>query len=65
MKNICCDYLVVGGGATGFAFVDELIHNSENLTVVMVDRFVKLSLIGEKLSILTMFFTINLFLWKL
>jgi len=38
MKNLCCDYLVVGAGATGLSFVDEIINNSEDYTVVMVDR---------------------------
>ena len=38
MTSLTCDYLVVGGGATGMAFVDELIHHSKDLTVVMVDR---------------------------
>ena len=26
MTSLTCDYLVVGGGASGMAFVDELIH---------------------------------------
>ena len=38
VTSLTCDYLVVGGGATGMAFVDELIHHSKDLTVVMVDR---------------------------
>ena len=38
MTYLTCDYLVVGGGAAGMAFVDELIHHSKDLTVVMVDR---------------------------
>ena len=38
MATLSCDYLVVGGGAMGLAFVDELIHGSKELTVVMVDR---------------------------
>ena len=38
MTSLTCDYLVVGGGASGMAFVDELIHHSKHLTVVMVDR---------------------------
>lgn len=34
-----CDYLVVGGGATGMAFVDSLLHHhSGNPSVVMVDK---------------------------
>ena len=38
MTSLTCDYLVVGGGAAGMAFVDELIHQSKDITVVMVDR---------------------------
>ena len=38
MTSLTCDYLVVGGGAAGMAFVDELIHHSKDHTVVMVDR---------------------------
>ena len=41
MTSLTCDYLVVGGGAAGMAFVDELIHHSKDLTVVMVDRCLK------------------------
>jgi hypothetical protein len=34
-----CDYLVIGGGATGMAFVDSLLHHhSGNPSVVMVDK---------------------------
>lgn len=34
-----CDYLVVGGGATGMAFVDSLLHHhAGNPSVVMVDK---------------------------
>lgn len=39
MKELQCDYLVVGGGATGLSFADELIHNSTEFTVVIVDRY--------------------------
>ena len=41
MKNLECDYLVIGAGATGMAFVDELIHSSRNLKVVLVDKRAK------------------------
>ena len=41
MATLACDYLVVGGGASGLAFVDELIHRSKDLTVVLVDRRAK------------------------
>ena len=37
-KLLECDYLVVGGGATGLAFVDELIHGSSDIKVVLVDK---------------------------
>ena len=32
------DYLVVGAGAAGMAFVDQLIHNSKTACVILVDR---------------------------
>ena len=38
MTSLTCDYLVIGGGANAMAFVDELIHHSKDLTVVMVDK---------------------------
>ena len=37
MEVITADYLLVGAGATGMAFLDELVHNSD-LTVVVADR---------------------------
>jgi hypothetical protein len=37
MREITTDYLVVGGGASGMAFVDSLVTNSD-VDVVMVDR---------------------------
>ena len=35
-----CDYLVIGSGATGMAFSDTFLQNSEdpNLRVIMVDK---------------------------
>lgn len=36
--RIEADYLVVGAGAMGLAFVDELIHRDPSATVVLVDR---------------------------
>jgi cation diffusion facilitator CzcD-associated flavoprotein CzcO len=33
-----CDYLVVGGGAMGLAFTDELTANQPNAKVVLVDN---------------------------
>ena len=38
MTEIATDYLVVGAGATGMAFVDALIAADPNADVVMVDR---------------------------
>ena len=38
LKQLECDYLVVGGGATGLAFIDELIHGNRNVRVVLVDK---------------------------
>lgn len=32
------DYLIVGAGARGVAFADEIVHNNPDATVVMVDR---------------------------
>eukprot|EP00951_Prasinocladus_malaysianus_P050071 scaffold676735_cov39-Prasinocladus_malaysianus.AAC.1 len=36
--SLQCDYLVIGAGATAMSFIDELIHNSKDLSVVVVDR---------------------------
>jgi len=38
MKELLCDYLLVGAGATSMAFLDELVHASSDLTVVVCDR---------------------------
>ena len=38
LKKLECDYLVIGGGATGIAFVDELIHGNRNVRVIIVDK---------------------------
>jgi len=32
------DYLVVGAGASGMVFVDELLHRTEDTTFVLIDR---------------------------
>ena len=32
-----CDYLIVGAGATGLAFLEEVITSTVNLTAVLVD----------------------------
>ena len=33
-----CDYLVIGSGATGMAFVDELFHSTKDTTFIIVDK---------------------------
>lgn len=38
MDRLETDYLVVGAGATGMAFVDELIAHADTVDVVIVDR---------------------------
>lgn len=38
MDHIETDYLVVGAGATGMAFTDEVIAHADDVDVVMVDR---------------------------
>ena len=37
MRTVTADYLVIGAGATGMAFTDALVADSD-ATVVMVDR---------------------------
>jgi len=39
--NMEVDYLVVGAGAFAMAFIDELIHNTKDVTVVVVDKRAK------------------------
>ena len=41
VRNLECDYLVIGAGATGLAFVDELIHGSRHIKVILVDKRAK------------------------
>lgn len=41
MTNIETDYLVIGSGAVGMAFVDTLMDEIPNANIVMVDRFAK------------------------
>ena len=41
MSCLTCDYLVIGAGASAMAFVDELIHNSKEITVAMMDKRAK------------------------
>ena len=36
-----CDYLVVGAGAMGMSFVDEMLNSTTETTFVMVDKFSK------------------------
>ena len=38
MAQLKCDYLVVGAGAVGMAFVDTLLDESADATVIMVDN---------------------------
>lgn len=37
-KALEADYLVIGGGAMGVAFIDEMINSNSKLTFVLVDR---------------------------
>ena len=37
--QLTADYLVVGAGAMGMAFVDELLSGNATATVVLVDRY--------------------------
>ena len=41
MKQLETDYLLVGAGAFGIAFLDELINNTKDTTVVVVDKRAK------------------------
>ena len=41
MKTLECDYLVIGSGASGMSFVDEIIRKSHDIKVVLVDRRAK------------------------
>ena len=41
MNNLKFDYLVIGACATGMAFVDEIIHNSRDIKVVLIDKHAK------------------------
>ena len=40
-RTLECDYLVIGAGATGMAFVDEMIHGSSSIKIVLVDKRAK------------------------
>jgi hypothetical protein len=33
-----CDYLIIGAGAMGMAFVDVLLSESDGLEIIMVDK---------------------------
>lgn len=37
--QLSCDYLVIGTGAMGMAFVDTLLNESQSSNVIMVDRY--------------------------
>ena len=49
------DYLVVGAGATGLAFADEIIRSSKRQTLVMVDEHVCQADIGTTRIPLSLF----------
>lgn len=36
-RELSCDYLIVGAGASGIAFLEEVITSSPDLTAVIVD----------------------------
>ena len=38
LRTLETDYLVVGAGATGVAFADEIILGSQDTEVILVDR---------------------------
>ena len=39
--RLSCDYLVVGAGAMGLAFADEILCSSSDTSVILVDRRAK------------------------
>ena len=39
MNQLSADYLVVGSGAMGLAFVDEVLSADSKATVILVDRY--------------------------
>ena len=41
IKQLECDYLVIGGGATGIAFLDDLINGSRKLKAILIDERAK------------------------
>ena len=40
-EKLECDYLVIGSGATGIAFVDQLIHENLDYKVILIDKRAK------------------------
>ena len=40
-KRLETDYLIVGAGAMGIAFADEIIHGSRDASVILVERRAK------------------------
>ena len=40
-EKLECDYLVIGSGATGIAFVDQLIHENLEYKVILIDKRAK------------------------
>ncbi|RKQ69693.1 hypothetical protein DES40_2497 [Litorimonas taeanensis] len=41
MKTLKTDYLIIGSGAVGMAFADELLLQSDDTDIIIVDRFAK------------------------
>ena len=41
MQTLETDYVIVGSGAVGMAFADELLLQSEDINIVIIDRFAK------------------------
>ena len=37
MTELTTDYLIIGAGALGMGFLDEIIRNSEDLQAIIVD----------------------------
>ena len=37
MSELSTDYLIIGAGALGMGFLDELIRNSEDFQAIIVD----------------------------
>ena len=53
--EITTDYLIVGAGALGMGFLEEIIVNDKNLKAVIVDMRDKVGLLSAKLRSKCMF----------